>query len=296
MHLKDSSGEKRMFKETKKLLILVIFYFFFLFSLLSKELLVKEIYSNYSHIKIVDYGTLRSLLFVRDSGEEVVESTLDISSPQTLFLLYTQKMFASFLIGDMPKKVLLAGLGGGSMVHFTNYYFPKIQMDIVEIDPEIIKISKEYFALKENKMNKIILADIYQFLKNSKNSYDVIFMDAFLKPSENTDSTGINLKQKEKEFFDNLKKNLSPKGVVAFNINYHKDYKQDIQIIKENFPNIYIFQKERAGNIIVVCSKERERYSLEFMKKRGEKIDKEHKPNFSFLNLTNAYLGDNIFP
>lgn len=274
------------------------FILFFLvlygFGVLSKEKLVKEIHSKYSHIKIVDYGSLRSLLFVRDSGEEVVESTLDISSPQTLFLLYTQKMFASFLFGDMPKKVLLAGLGGGSMVHFINYYFPKIQMDIVEIDPEIVKIARDYFALKENKMNKIILADIYKYLNSSKNSYDVIFMDAFLKPSQETDSTGVNLKQKQKEFFDNLKKNLSPKGVVAFNINYHKEYMKDIQTMKENFPNIYIFHKEKAGNIIVICSTEKQRYSKEFMQKRGEWLDREFKPNFSFLNLTKIYKGENI--
>lgn len=272
--------------------ILVSISLFLCVALYAKETLVKEIHSKYSHIRIVDYGTLRSLLFVRDSGEEVVESTLDVKSPQTLFLLYTQKMFASFLLGDIPKKVLLAGLGGGSMVHFLNYYFPKIQVDIVEIDPEIVKISQEYFGLKDYKMNKVIIQDIYKFLKNSKGSYDVIFMDAFLKPSKETDSTGVNLKQKEKEFFEDLKKNLTAKGVVAFNINYHKDYQKDIQAMRENFPNIYIFHRERSGNIIVLCSIEKERYSKEFMQKRGEWIDKEHKTNFSFLNLTNFYLGD----
>ena len=278
----------------KKTLLFIVLYFAFVFCIFSKEKLVKEIYSKYSHIKIVDYGSLRSLIFVRDSGEEVVESTLDISSPQTLFLLYTQKMFSSFLIGDIPKKVLLAGLGGGSMVHFVNYYFPKIQMDIVEIDPEILKIAKEYFNLKENKMNKIIIADVYEFLKNSKNYYDIIFMDAFLKPSKHTDPTGVNLKQKEKDFFNHIKKNLTSRGVVVFNINYHKDYLQDIQNMRENFPNIYIFQKERSGNIIVVCSMEKQRYSQEFMQKRGEEIDKEYKTNFSFMNLSKIYLGDKI--
>lgn len=278
----------------KKQKFILVFLVIFGFGILAKERLVKEIHSKYSHMKIVDYGTLRSLLFVRDSGEEVVESVIDVSSPQTLISLYTQKMFAGFLIGDMPKKVLLAGLGGGSMVHFTNYYFPTIQMEIVEIDPEIVRVAKEYFALKENKMNKIIIADIYQFLKSAKNSYDIIFIDAFLKPSKETDSTGVSLKQKEKEFFDNLKKNLSPKGVVAFNINYHKDYLKDIHSMKENFANVYIFHKKRSGNIIVVCSTEKQRYSKEFMQKRGEWIDREHKPNFSFLNLMNFYVGDSL--
>ena len=62
------------------------------------EELVAEVKSKYSHIKVADYGSLRQLYFVRDSGEEALESTIDLNYPQNLFLLYTQTMFASFFL------------------------------------------------------------------------------------------------------------------------------------------------------------------------------------------------------
>ena len=40
------------------------------------EEVVAEVKSKYSHIKVADYGTLRQLYFVRDNGEEALESKL----------------------------------------------------------------------------------------------------------------------------------------------------------------------------------------------------------------------------
>jgi spermidine synthase len=274
---------------SKKHSFYIFIFLLIFFPLFSKEILVKEIKSKYSHIKIIDFGSLRSLLFVRDSGEEVVESTLDINFPHQLFLLYTQKMYAGFLISNLPSKILLAGLGGGSMVHFTNYYFPQIQMDVVEIDPDVIKIAKTYFSLKEKSGTKIYNEDIYKFLKNTNLKYDLIFMDAFLKPSSTTDPTGVNLKQKEKDFFQDLKNHLNPKGVVVFNINTYDGFQKDILSMKENFSNIYIFRKGLSGNVIVVCSMEKERYTKDYMLNRALEIDNIYKPSFKFQNLVSMY-------
>ena len=44
-------------------------------------------------------------------------------------------------------------------------------------------------------------------------------MDAFLKPSENTDLTGALLAMKTEDFYKNLQKKLTRKGLVVFNLN-----------------------------------------------------------------------------
>jgi spermidine synthase len=275
-----------------KLVSGIILFFALVFLVNAEERLHKEVKSKYSHIKIVDYGTLRSMLFVRDSGEEVVESTLDISVPQNLFLLYTQKMFAGFLVSGSPGSILMAGLGGGSIVHFTNYYFPKITMDVVEIDPEVVKIARADFGLREKSGTRIIVEDIYKFLKTSKTKYDMIFMDAFLKPTADTDTTGINLKQKETSFFQDVKARLNTKGAIVFNVNSSPTHKKDIEAMKLHFPNVYIFRKSRSGNIIVLCSLDKVRYTKEQMQKNAELIDNQHKPNFSFQGLVKMYDPD----
>src|SRR6516164_10510346 len=51
--------------------------------------------SDYSNIRIRKRNSVRTLSFVRDSGEEVVESTVDINTPYDLIVPYTRFMFLS---------------------------------------------------------------------------------------------------------------------------------------------------------------------------------------------------------
>lgn len=253
------------------------------------EELVYEVKSKYSHIKVTDYGSLRQLYFVRDSGEEALESTIDINNPQNLFLLYTQTMFASFLINKEHKNTLLIGLGGGGMVHFLNYYFPKVKIDAVEIDSSIIEIAQKYFKLKQNSSTKIINEDAINFISSSQNSYDVIYMDAFLKPTEDTDSTGVAKKLKSSNFYQKLKARLNKNGIVVFNINNHEKMFEDIKTIQNEFSNIYYFQKNRSGNLIVIGSTDSIKIKVDKMKSIAEELDSKHKVNFSFSDIAKYY-------
>lgn len=253
------------------------------------EEVVAEVKSNYSHIKVKDYGSLRQLYFVRDNGDEALESTIDIHYPQNLFLLYTQTMFASFLINKEHKNTLLVGLGGGGMVHFLNHYFPSVQLDVVEIDPAIAEISKKYFYLKNHPSTKIFVEDVANFISTNEKNYDVIYMDAFLKPSNETDSTGVAKKLKSSPFLQKLKSRLKKNGIVVFNLNNHEKMKSDIETIESEFKQVYFFQKDRSGNLIVIGSTDSNRVSSENMKEAASDLDKNHKINFLFSDIASYY-------
>jgi spermidine synthase len=249
----------------------------------------KEIYSvksKYSTIKIRDYGSIRSLYFVRDNGDEALESSIDTAYPHELFLLYTQTMFASFLISESQEELLLIGLGGGSMVHYINHFFPKTNLDIVDIDPEILNISKKYFALNPNPKTKIYIEDAFSFISKTPKKYNIIFMDAFLKPSSETDSTGIAKKFKEKEFYKNLKSKLKENGLVVFNINSNETLSEDIEKIREEFNHIYKFQKNQSGNLIVIASMNKEKISKDAILKKAKLFDEQKKANFSYIDIS----------
>jgi spermidine synthase len=254
------------------------------------EEVVAEVKSKYSHIKVADYGTLRQLYFVRDNGEEALESTIDTNYPQNLFLLYTQTMFSSFLINKEHKDTLLIGLGGGGMVHFLNYYFPYVNLDAVEIDPAIVEVAKKYFYLKPISSTKIITDDAVNFISLPGKNYDVIYMDAFLKPSSETDSTGVANKFKAPTFLQRLKARLKKNGIVVFNINNHEKMQEDIKTIQTEFPQVYFFQKNRAGNLIVIGSTDSSRVPIDKLISIGADLDKNHKVNFSFKDIAGYYL------
>jgi len=61
---------------------------------------------------------VRTLVFVRDNGEEFVESMVNLRRPHELLLPYSRFMLASYLLQSGQQRVLIAGLGGGGMVHF----------------------------------------------------------------------------------------------------------------------------------------------------------------------------------
>src|SRR5207249_2869524 len=107
-----------------------------------------DVKSKFSRIKVRKLQNVRTLFFVRDSGEEVIESQLNIDRPHDLIVDYTKYMFLSYVFKPKQERVLIVGLGGGSMVHFMKHYDPKAKVDVVEIDPEVAKIAEKYFGIK----------------------------------------------------------------------------------------------------------------------------------------------------
>ena len=59
-------------------------------------------------------------------------------------------------------------------------------------------------TFRTQKNTKIITEDAFKYFKDNKTRYDVIYMDAFLKPSEGTDATGQPLRLKTTEFYKGL--------------------------------------------------------------------------------------------
>lgn len=84
------------------------------------------------------------------------------------------------------KKILLLGMGAGTMVHMLNKKFKgtKLQITSVEIDQIIVDIANKYFDLESVNNNKIIVADAYDVIKNHsrykiKKDFDCVIVDTY---------------------------------------------------------------------------------------------------------------------
>src|SRR5262245_12026275 len=112
--------------------------------------------SDYSRIRVTRAKNVRTLWFVRDSGEAIVESIVDVDKPHELLVEYTRYMFTSYLFRPKQEKVLIIGLGGGSMIHFLKHYDPNVKVDVVEIDPAVVKVADKFFGVRsEGNVNVI---------------------------------------------------------------------------------------------------------------------------------------------
>lgn len=245
-----------------------------------------DVRSKFSHIKVRTFQNQRTLYFVRDSGEEVVESVLDLTAHHNLLVDYTKYMFLSYVFKPKQDRVLVVGLGGGSMVHFMKHHDPAAKVDVVEIDPKVVEIAEKYFGVKSAGNVRVITQDAFEFFRQAgAEKYDVIYIDAFLKPAKDTDDTGVPLRLKTIEFYKSLQKRLSADGMVVFNMNPHDKIADDVKTITEAFPQVYAFHLPNAGGLAVVGSMVKERLTAAEVVKRATALDGRFKTRYSFRDM-----------
>ena len=246
------------------------------------ELAVK---SDFSQIVVTRKGDVRSLWFVHDTGPDGLESQQDLRRPYRLLLPYSQYMFAGYLVQPKQERVLLVGLGGGSMVQFLKHYEPETQVDVVEIDPAIVKIADEYFGVRSEGKVKITVDDAFKYLKATDARYDAIYMDAFLKPSDETDTSGVPLKLKTVQFLKDVQTKLKSGGLMVFNVHVYDDTEETLETIRAAFPQVYVFTVSHGWSLAVVGSTATERVTEAELQRRAKETETRWKADFSLLDV-----------
>tara|TARA_Y100001968_G_C19427818_1_gene755351 strand:+ start:1357 stop:2220 length:864 start_codon:yes stop_codon:yes gene_type:complete len=111
-------------------------------------------------------------------------------------------------------KVLIIGGGDGGSARECFRHKDIKQLDLVEIDSEVVKVSQEYLpslggeVWKDSRLN-LEIKDGIEWVKNAENSsYDVIIIDS-------SDPKGPAKGLFNKEFFKNCKRILKPDGVFG---------------------------------------------------------------------------------
>lgn len=209
--------------------------------------------SAYSHIRVRREGDIRVMTFVRDNGQEAVQSRVSLTAPNTLLSPYARTMLASYLYQPDPRRVLIVGLGGGAMVRFLTHHEPEVQIDAVEIDPVVVRLADEYFGVRSGGSVTVHTADAVAFVESTAARYDLILMDAFLRPSSDTDTTGVPTRLKTLAFLGRLKQALTPGGVVAFNVNEHGTMADDIAAVAAAFGRVAVYRSPQADNKVVIA-------------------------------------------
>jgi len=236
--------------------------------------LIHAVKSEFSDIRVRENGSVRNLIFVEPSGLEVRQSSIDLNQPGRLMLGYSEVIFGSFLFKHPQKRVLVVGLGGGAMVRFLNHHFPTTEVDAVEIDPVVVALADEFFGTRPSPTTRIFTEDAIQFLQRDHGNYDAIYMDAFLEPGTETDARGIPKKLKTVEFLKSLHRQLTPGGVVAFNIAEHPELPRDLEAIAEAFPTVLTAKAPQTNNHVVIASPDPVKRSMGMLRAAGRNLDR----------------------
>ena len=89
---------------------------------------------------------------------------------------------------DEPLRVLVMGGGGYSLPKYLAAYVPEARVDVVEIDPAMTALAREFFFLDEclertgaekDGRLRLVTGDAWDFVRSAEEPYDVIVNDAF---------------------------------------------------------------------------------------------------------------------
>jgi len=165
--------------------------------------------SEFAHYRVVEqiYDGRPARILYGDNKSPQSGLALD-DNPELIFD-YNQR-FLEITLSVSPKRTLVIGGGGFTLPSALLRRFPWLKLDVVEIDPALPHIARDYFELPDTRRLRIFSEDGRQFLERTRTKYDLIILDAF-------SSYVIPKQLLTLEAVDAYKKHLARGGILAIN-------------------------------------------------------------------------------
>ena len=178
-----------------------------------------ETESEHQYIRVVE----------RDDGAR----SLQLNEGQATHSLYrpdsylTDDVWDGYLVlpfaalEEPPERIAILGNAAGTTARAYGRYFPRTQVDGVELDPELEEVGLRYFDMGSNENLEVHSEDARPWLRRSGERFDVIMVDAYRQPY-------IPFYLATTEFFELAKNRLARGGVVIVNAG-HPEGNDDLE-------------------------------------------------------------------
>ena len=258
----------------------------------AKERVLLERDSPYHRLLVTDDGEHRWL-----RADNIWHTQMDLHDPHGRGLVYSDYADLALVFKPDIRRVLVIGLGGGTIPKRFVRDYPQVTVDAVEIDPDVIKIAARYFDCKPGPRLKIHQSDGRMFLRRSKEKWDLIVLDAYY-----ADTVPFFLTTRE--FFGIAKERLTPGGVFANNVVSRvagprsKFFRSVYRTMGEVFPQVYAFKVAESGtrfiNIEVFAVNASEPTSLAELRRRAARMQGKVIKDDELLDRLDGYVGGSV--
>lgn len=218
-----------------------------------KNGLIAHIETVYNDIFISKEASILKMAF-QWNGWYFPESEANLADADELPIRYARPMSLAAIYPPEIKRVLVLGLGGGSIPVYLDHFLPAATIDTVELDPGVIDVAKRYFGIRETDRFHLIESDGRVFLSRHPEPYDIIVVDAFT-------GSYIPFNLMTKEFYQLVASRLAPHGVAAFNIiPSEKLFASNVRTLQAAFDNLDFFnsgdRKLSEANVIALAPRD----------------------------------------
>lgn len=205
--------------------------------------------SMYSNILIDKQGSVLCLKFTvrRDQRNQ---SCMNERRPKEMVFIYAHMMMASLLLNPEPERILVLGLGGGTLPMALDELLPEARIDVVEIDPAVVRVAREYFRFAPSTRVDVFAQDGRVFIKRAvqqERQYDLVMLDAF-------NGEYIPEHLMTREFLEETESLLAPGGVLAANTFSISDlYDHESVTYATVFEEFFNLRSDDTGNRVILA-------------------------------------------
>lgn len=180
-------------------------------------------------------------------GSDTIQSAMRVARPNDLELAYTRSMMGFLLFNDEPRRVLLVGLGGGSLAKFIYHRLPRTCIEAIEINPEVVRVAREQFAVPaDDERLRVWIGDGAAWMNEPGAAADAILVDGYDGESQVASLASL-------EFYRACRRRLAARGVLVVNLwGSDPDFHACLERVGEAFPAaVLCLPAAKPGNIIV---------------------------------------------
>ena len=135
---------------------------------------VYETRSAFERIYVVEKGEVRCLRFGSPSGDD--QSCISLKDPDTVVLEYLARVPIGLALAGKLRRMLMIGLGGGSLVRLLLPRVPELRMTVVEIDPVVVDVARKYFGVSASERLTIVVQDGRRYVEGCRERFDAIVL------------------------------------------------------------------------------------------------------------------------
>lgn len=256
-----------------------------------QDRIVYQVRSDYQLITVLDTaGGYRQLIFDgRLDGTDAVQSEMNLANPEELTLSYARHIMAALPLVEDPRRILIVGLGGACMQRYLYKLLPQATIETAEIDPRVREVAAQYFRFQEDARQIVHLVDGRKFIEESKDEFDIIFLDAFTAES-------IPYRLTTREFLEAVRARTADGGLVCANLwDGRSDYPDILKTYAAVFPELHALKCAYSGNSILLALPARIGLTVPAWVERARAFEKAHPTGLGLPELIERGASERLY-
>ncbi|MDR2364492.1 MAG: spermidine synthase [Zoogloeaceae bacterium] len=195
-------------------------------------------------VEVSETESVRYLHF----GSTWIQGAMRIARPYALEVAYTREMLLPLLLRAEPlRHCLLVGLGAASQLKFLHRHFPDAHFCVLEINPDVPTVARQFFKLPDSPKIEVIVEDAaaWMAVHAPQACFDLILQDGF-------DAAGRSGALSGMAFYARCRAALRADGALACNLlGGRRGFQANLRRLRRVFPerNLH-FPSGDSGNVV----------------------------------------------